>query len=243
MLVTIDAGLPHQQDLGRLPLAIVLLIAPSNRLDALLPLVPGLLEQLSDVSPDQVHGPPSQIDHRGRDDCYGGHQTATLARCYRNCDETDVLAIWRVNLSSEWPRSKVVGAEGGTMQRLPKSRSRQSANSRCEMHLRTVFWCQFALVRRNLPLVAVVAPKFAPTSGAERDCQTGGILLALHAPKRAAHASPRRTLSRAIRDRTQSVTVGYRTFRCYQRWPHRAGLVHSAPATRDNAYLAAALRC
>jgi hypothetical protein len=29
------------------------------------------------------------------------------------------------------------GAEGGTMQRVPKSRSRQSAKSRCEMHLRT----------------------------------------------------------------------------------------------------------
>ena len=33
VFVTIDAGLPYQQDLGRLPLAIVLLIAPSNRLD------------------------------------------------------------------------------------------------------------------------------------------------------------------------------------------------------------------
>ena len=54
VFVTIDAGLPYQQDLGRLPLAIVLLIAPSNRLDALLPLVPALLEQLSDISPGQV---------------------------------------------------------------------------------------------------------------------------------------------------------------------------------------------
>ena len=54
VFVTIDAGLPYQRDLGRLPLAIVLFIAPSNRLDALLPLVPGLLEQLSDISPGQV---------------------------------------------------------------------------------------------------------------------------------------------------------------------------------------------
>jgi hypothetical protein len=54
VFVTIDAGLPYQQDLGPLPLAIVLLIAPSNRLDALLPLVPALLEQLSDISPGQV---------------------------------------------------------------------------------------------------------------------------------------------------------------------------------------------
>ena len=54
VFVTIDAGLPYQQDLGRLPLAIVLLTAPSNRLDALLPLVPDLLEQLSDISPGQV---------------------------------------------------------------------------------------------------------------------------------------------------------------------------------------------
>jgi hypothetical protein len=47
VFVTIDAGLPYQQDLGRLPLAIVLLKAPTNRLDApLLSLVPGLLEQL-----------------------------------------------------------------------------------------------------------------------------------------------------------------------------------------------------
>lgn len=38
-LVTTDRGLPHQQDLSRIRLAVVVLEAPSNRLEHLSPLV------------------------------------------------------------------------------------------------------------------------------------------------------------------------------------------------------------
>jgi predicted nuclease of predicted toxin-antitoxin system len=54
VFVTIDAGLAYQQNLGQSSLAIVLLTAPSNRLDALLLLMPALLEQLSYVAPGQL---------------------------------------------------------------------------------------------------------------------------------------------------------------------------------------------
>ena len=52
--VTVDAGLPYQQHLAGSSLAIVLMMAPSNRLDALLPLMPSLLEQLPDLAPGVV---------------------------------------------------------------------------------------------------------------------------------------------------------------------------------------------
>ena len=52
--VTIDAGLPYQQHLAGFELGIVLLVAPSNRLDALVPLMPPLLEQLPRLEPGQI---------------------------------------------------------------------------------------------------------------------------------------------------------------------------------------------
>jgi hypothetical protein len=52
--VTIDAGLPYQQHLAGFELGIVLLVASSNRLDALVPLTPRLLEQLPRLEPGQI---------------------------------------------------------------------------------------------------------------------------------------------------------------------------------------------
>jgi hypothetical protein len=40
VLLTADQNLAHQQNLGDLPIAVVVLVAPTNRLDSHRPLVP-----------------------------------------------------------------------------------------------------------------------------------------------------------------------------------------------------------
>jgi hypothetical protein len=58
VFVTIDQGIRFQQNLAALlvgsTLRVVVLAAPSNRLETLLPLVPHLLQTLSDLRPGQV---------------------------------------------------------------------------------------------------------------------------------------------------------------------------------------------
>jgi hypothetical protein len=54
------------------------------------------------------------------------------------------------------------------MQWVPKSRSQQSAGGRSEIRWHTSVWSQFAIVRRNLPWIAVIAPKYVPYSRALR---------------------------------------------------------------------------
>ena len=57
-LVTVDRGLPTQAPAG---IAVVLIAAPSNRLAALLPLVPAVLDALARIAPGgvaRVPGPP-----------------------------------------------------------------------------------------------------------------------------------------------------------------------------------------
>lgn len=49
--VTVDKNLPYPQNLAALPVAVVVLDAPSNELQALLPLVPALEAQLSALEP------------------------------------------------------------------------------------------------------------------------------------------------------------------------------------------------
>src|SRR5688572_5338121 len=49
--VTVDRGQIHQQDIRALPLALIVLRARSNSLDALLPLVPQLLRALDRTPP------------------------------------------------------------------------------------------------------------------------------------------------------------------------------------------------
>ena len=49
--VTVDKNLPNQQNLSTLPIAIVVLRAQSNELNALLPLIPELEEVLAHLQP------------------------------------------------------------------------------------------------------------------------------------------------------------------------------------------------
>jgi len=53
-LLTMDTNLPHQQNLAQLPFGVLLLRAPSNRLDHLAPLVPAILRALVDLQPGQL---------------------------------------------------------------------------------------------------------------------------------------------------------------------------------------------
>ena len=53
-LVTVDRSLPHQQDVTRFDIAIVILTAYNNTLEALAPLVPLALAQLSQLRSGQV---------------------------------------------------------------------------------------------------------------------------------------------------------------------------------------------
>lgn len=51
LFVTADQNLQYQQNLLRLPLAVVILIAKSNRIDDLRPLIPGLLAAIPKLPP------------------------------------------------------------------------------------------------------------------------------------------------------------------------------------------------
>lgn len=53
-LVTIDKNLPHQQNLGDLKLSIVIVTAPTNQLEDLLPLSNQILEALETIERGQV---------------------------------------------------------------------------------------------------------------------------------------------------------------------------------------------
>ena len=47
VFITVDTGVEFQQNIGSSSLTLVLLRAPSNRLDALLPLMPTVLQELA----------------------------------------------------------------------------------------------------------------------------------------------------------------------------------------------------
>jgi hypothetical protein len=49
--ITVDRNLPYQQNIATLPIAVVVLVARSNELQALLPLVPRLEEALATLQP------------------------------------------------------------------------------------------------------------------------------------------------------------------------------------------------
>jgi hypothetical protein len=51
VLLTADQNIEFQQNLAKLPLAIVVLVADSNRLESLEPLVPDVLEALKSLKP------------------------------------------------------------------------------------------------------------------------------------------------------------------------------------------------
>ena len=54
LFITVDQGLAHQQDLRRLGLAVITLVAPSNRFDSLRPLMPKVVELLGSVRPGEL---------------------------------------------------------------------------------------------------------------------------------------------------------------------------------------------
>jgi hypothetical protein len=54
VLITADRNLEHQQNLTTLPIAVVIVVASTNRLESLAPLVPGLLELLKTLPPRQL---------------------------------------------------------------------------------------------------------------------------------------------------------------------------------------------
>jgi predicted nuclease of predicted toxin-antitoxin system len=51
VFVTMDGNLEHQQNLGTLPLAVLVIEAVSNRMEHLIPLVPGILKALNHLPP------------------------------------------------------------------------------------------------------------------------------------------------------------------------------------------------
>lgn len=51
VFLTADQNIEFQQNLTTLPIAVVVLVADSNRLESLEPLVPALLQALSAISP------------------------------------------------------------------------------------------------------------------------------------------------------------------------------------------------
>lgn len=53
-LITTDQGIPHQQNLSRYAIGIVLMEAKSNRIEDLAPLVPAVKAQLHAVAPGMV---------------------------------------------------------------------------------------------------------------------------------------------------------------------------------------------
>lgn len=54
-VVTVDKNLPYQQNTANLPVAVLVLDAWSNELDALLPLLPALELELSSLIPGSYH--------------------------------------------------------------------------------------------------------------------------------------------------------------------------------------------
>jgi len=54
VFLTADQNLPHQQSLDALPIAVVVLVASTNRIESLLPLVPALVRVLETLAPRQL---------------------------------------------------------------------------------------------------------------------------------------------------------------------------------------------
>jgi len=52
--LTADQNLEHQQNLDALPIAVVVLTAPTNRIESLRPLIPALLRTLETLTPRQL---------------------------------------------------------------------------------------------------------------------------------------------------------------------------------------------
>jgi predicted nuclease of predicted toxin-antitoxin system len=51
VLITMDQGIEHEQNMARLPLSVVVVRAKSNKIDDIRPMVPGLLSALESLKP------------------------------------------------------------------------------------------------------------------------------------------------------------------------------------------------
>ena len=54
VLVTVDQGIPHQQNLAGLKVSIILIRSRTNQLEDLLPLVEAILKALEAIAPGQI---------------------------------------------------------------------------------------------------------------------------------------------------------------------------------------------
>jgi predicted nuclease of predicted toxin-antitoxin system len=54
VFITVDKNILYQQNVGELPFALIILIAKTNRLDDLVPLVPKLQHILDEIQPTQI---------------------------------------------------------------------------------------------------------------------------------------------------------------------------------------------
>jgi Domain of unknown function (DUF5615) len=54
VLLTVDQGIPYQQNLENLPLALIIIKAPSNDIKDLRPKMPKVLQVLATIQPGQV---------------------------------------------------------------------------------------------------------------------------------------------------------------------------------------------
>ncbi len=54
VVVTADQRMEFQQNLAALPIAVVVLVAPTNRMDSLAPLIPNLVRTLATLEPKKL---------------------------------------------------------------------------------------------------------------------------------------------------------------------------------------------
>lgn len=54
VLLTADKGIEHQQNLATLPIAVLIVLSRSNRMDDMAPAVPAILEALSELQPRSI---------------------------------------------------------------------------------------------------------------------------------------------------------------------------------------------
>ena len=54
VLLTADRGIEHQQNLATLPIAVLIVLARSNRMDDMAPAVPAILTALSELQPRSI---------------------------------------------------------------------------------------------------------------------------------------------------------------------------------------------
>ena len=54
VLLTVDQGVQYQQNLSGFRIGVVIMVAPSNDIDDLRPLVPGVVEALGKIQPGQI---------------------------------------------------------------------------------------------------------------------------------------------------------------------------------------------